>query len=229
MLGLIKKDLLLLKTNTKIFIGIFIFYIIFGVASDFEPSVVTAMIAMVMGMQVLSTIQWDEQFKWNPYALTMPLSRKSLVISKYILSAITIGTGTFIGLICTLATAAVKRLVSISNEDIFTAEIFITALVVFGIILFINALLLPAIFKFGAEKARILLIVFIGLPIFIIAAIVEYILNPSIPKPAFINTFIAWCSEHLLEVLPIIAVVFLIAAVAVSCMISIKIFEKKEF
>lgn len=229
MLGLIKKDLLLLKTNTKIFIGIFIFYIIFGVASDFEPSVVTTMIAMVMGMQVLSTIQWDEQFKWNPYALTMPISRKALVISKYILSAITIGTGALIGLICTLATAAVKRLVSISNEDIFTAEIFITALVVFGIILFINALLLPAIFKFGAEKARILLIVFIGLPIFIIAAIVEYILNPSIPKPAFVNTFIAWCSEHLLGILPVIAVVFLIAAVAVSYMISIKIFEKKEF
>ena len=229
MLGLIKKDLLLLKTNTKAFIGIAIFYIVFGLSADFGPTMATAMIAMLMGMQVLSTMQWDEHFKWNPYALTMPLSRKSLVLSKYILSAVTIGIGTVVGLICSIITTVVKRLVSISNESIFTMETLITIIVIFGAMLFINAILLPAVFKFGVEKARILLVVLIALPTFVIVGVAQYISNPNASKPAFVTAIITWCSEHLLGILPVVAVIFLIVAIAISCMLSIKIFEKKEF
>lgn len=231
MLGLIKKDLLLLKTNTKVFIFIILFYVLFGVTSDFGPAIITAMITLVMSMMVLSTMQWDEQTKWISYALTTPVSRKMLVISKYLLSLITITIGAIAGFVCSIIVALIKNLVFDEQNYVFDLEALVIILTVFSVMLLINAILLPAIYKFGVEKARVILLVLIGLPVFIISVLVAVIsgliCNGTI-NVTFLTNVINWCEANP-ALLAVIAVILLIAIIAASCMLSTKILEKKEF
>lgn len=231
MLGLIKKDLLLLKTNTKVFIFIILFYILFGVTSDFGPAIITAMLTMVMGMMVLSTIQWDEQTKWHSYALTTPVSRKMLVISKYLLSLITIAIGAITGFICSIIVALIKNLVFNAPKYSFDTEALVITFAVFAVMLLINAILLPAIYKFGVEKSRIILLVLVGLPVFIIsvlAATISGLISSGTINGTFLTNAITWL-EAKPALLAVIAVILLIAVIAASCKLSIKILEKKEF
>lgn len=231
MLGLIKKDLLLLKTNTKVFIFIILFYVLFGVTSDFGPAIITAMITLVMSMMVLSTMQWDEQTKWNSYALTTPVSRKMLVISKYLLSLITITIGAIAGFVCSIIVALIKNLVFDEQNYAFDIEALVIILTIFGVMLLINAILLPAIYKFGVEKARVILLVLIGLPVFIISvlvAVISGLISNGTINGTFLTNVINWCEANP-ALLAVIAVILLIAIIAASCMLSTKILEKKEF
>ncbi|MBE5947975.1 MAG: ABC-2 transporter permease [Lachnospiraceae bacterium] len=231
MLGLIKKDLLLLKTNTKVFIFIILFYILFGVTSDFGPAVITAMLTLVMSMMVLSTMQWDEQAKWNSYALTTPVSRKMLVVSKYLLSLITIVIGTIMGFVCSIIVALTKSLIFDGQNYAFNLETLVIILTVFGVMLLINAIILPAIYKFGVEKARVILLVLIGLPVFIISvlvAVISGLISNGTINSNFLTNVISWFEANP-ALLAVIAVILLIAAIAASCRLSIKILEKKEF
>jgi len=231
MLGLIKKDLLLLKTNTKVFIGVIAFYILFGVTSDFGPSIITAMLTLVMSMMVLSTMQWDEQAKWNSYVLTTPVSRKMLVISKYLLSLITITIGAITGFACSIVVALIKNLVFDGQNYAFDIEAIVIIFTVFGVMLLINAIILPAIYKFGVEKARAILLVLVGLPVFIIsvlAAVISGLISSGTINGTFLTNVITWLEANP-ALLAVIAVVFLIAVIAASCKLSIKILEKKEF
>lgn len=231
MLGLIKKDLLLLKTNTKVFIFVILFYILFGVTSDFEPSVITAMLTLVMSMMVLSTMQWDEQTKWNSYVLTTPVSRKMLVISKYLLSLITITIGTITGFVCSIIVTLIKKLVFDVQNYVFNIETLVITLTVFGVMLLINATLLPAIYKFGVEKTRVVLILLVGLPVFIISVLVAVItglISNGTIDGTFLTNVITRCEANP-ALLTVIAVIILIALIAASCKLSIKILKKKEF
>lgn len=89
-----------------------------------------------------SCLAYDERAKWDRYALSMPLSVKDLVVSKYLLGYLMLAAG-----------AALKLLamaLPIGNGSDFTSFVLTIA-----VSLLYLALQLPILFKFGVENGRI--------------------------------------------------------------------------
>ena len=89
MVGLIIKDMMNLKKQILIYVFFIIFYGIFSFANGNDQLFWFAIIIIGI-MTPITSIAFDERVKWDKFALTMPIKRKDLVLSKYILSYMTV-------------------------------------------------------------------------------------------------------------------------------------------
>ena len=161
MIGLIKKDLLMVKSNLKLVIIIFAILFIMSLQGEFDISFVPPFIVVMLFM---STFSYDEYNKWDAYAITLPNGRKSVVASKYLATLILIA-------ISIIITIVLNIIVGLINNNINLDSMLPTMLgCFFGIILAV-AIIYPFIFKYGIEKGRIGL--FIGS--FVIVGVISFI------------------------------------------------------
>ena len=150
MIGLIKKDLLMIKSNLKlVFVMLFVFFIM-ALQGDFDISYVPPFIIVMLFM---STFSYDEYNNWDAYAITLPGGRKSIVKSKYI-------TSLFLTLLSAVITVLLNCLISvINNTDV--NEFISSLLGSICAIVIIQSIMYPLIFKFGMEKGRIVLFILV--------------------------------------------------------------------
>lgn len=165
MLGLIKKDLLLIKANLKTLVVIFAVFILMAFQGTMD---MTFIIPMMSVMLFIATFSYDDYNNWNAYAITLPNGRKNVVKSKY--------TATIIMLFITSIFSLIISFLVMKVNDNSTSSTMIESLVgsVFGIGIVIS-LMYPLIFKLGVEKGRIwmfvIIFVFVGLGGLIFSAI----------------------------------------------------------
>ena len=105
MSGLVYKDLMNMRRYLKQLLLIFVVFVFIFSFSGNNYSFVAAYGVMLSAMVVLSSMAYDEQAKWDKYALTMPLSRRSLVGAKYLLGLLTVGAGGLLSLAVVVGTA----------------------------------------------------------------------------------------------------------------------------
>lgn len=212
MLGLIKKDFLLLKSNLTYFLVITMVYSLLVIEGSFEISFIMILPFMAVIM-FLSTFSYDDYNKWNAYAITLPVVRKNIVKSKYIATLIIIVVSSLVGLL-------ISYLISfLSNQSIdfgiVIEEIFGSLL---GIILVIS-IMFPLIFKFGIEKARIS--IFVG--VFGIAIVLGFLSSYIDFENLF--SIVDLLDKLWFIVIPLVCGLFIL----ISYFISVKIYLKKEF
>lgn len=145
MKGLLIKDLCSISSYKKQYALLLVFlggWAIFSHSFSF-----LAMYSILLGgMMVLSVMSMDEAVHFNRYALTMPISVKTLVKEKYVLVCICIGAGSLLGLIVEVIAMSTPWYEG-------TAEwIMINCISAFFLIAY--TITLPIIFKYGVEKAR---------------------------------------------------------------------------
>lgn len=209
MKGLILKDLLSISRELKIMAVLCVFAAIFSSAIGFSSGIF--MVAFVTGTLSITSFAYDDASNWNRTALSMPLNRSDIVISKYI---------THILLVFTALTATACLFCLLSITGIWSYDP-VDILLYSGVALFITiaffSILIPMIYKFGAERARILIVMIGVVPIIILMLIKDYI-----PPLTAID-------ESLLErVLPILLPLISIMLFIISMLISIAIFKRKE-
>lgn len=210
MLGLIKKDFLLIKANLKSMIIIFVIYIILAFQGTIDATFIIPLIGIIL---FLSTFSYDDFNNWNSYAVTLPNGRKNVVRAKYIASTI---------LMIILAVVAFSIGIGISyikTNSINLDEIISSLMGTMLSIVIINSLLYPIVFKFGATNGRIILFAVV----FGIAGIGTLIAQ-FIDMAPIIN-IINKLDNYLLIVIPIIYIILL----GISYLISSKIYQNKEF
>lgn len=212
MLGLIKKDLFLLKSNLTYFLIIAVVYATLVIEGSFETSfmMILPFIAIVM---FLSTFSYDDFNKWNAYAITLPSGRKNIVKSKYISTIIIIIVSSLLGLLISYLISLLPN----KSLDIKTAveELFGSLL---GVTIVIS-IMFPLIFKFGIEKARISIVVGVfGLAI-IFGFLADFI---DFEKLSGVTNIL---DKIWFIVIPLISTLF----VLISYFISTRIYLKKEF
>lgn len=210
MLGLVKKDFLLLKANLKTMIIIFIVYLIMIFQGLFDATFVVPLIGIML---FISTFSYDDFNKWNSYAITLPNGRKNVVKAKYIAS-----------IILTVILAILALLLSVMVSYIKTNGINLDETIssLMGTILssvIIISFLYPIVFKFGATNGRIIMFAFV----FGIAAVVGLIAN--FVDMSFAINLINKLDNCLYIAIPLISVILL----GVSYLISNKIYQNKEF
>lgn len=208
MRGLILKDLFILKQNYKTFFVLIIFFIL-AMFQNSSAASFTSVINAVFTMMITTTISYDNLAKWDKYALTMPITRKEMVLSKYICSIIFNLIGLVLGIVIVFAMGIIRNNLNIT-------EIFISAISSAIVMIIFISLMFPLVYKFGVEKFRIFLILIFMIPVFFILALSNMTnVGKLIDK---------WLIYIIISV-PVIAIIGFV----LSYFISIKIYENKEF
>lgn len=210
MLGLIKKDFLLIKANLKSMVIIFIVYLILAFQGTFD---VTFIVPLIGIMLFISTFSYDDFNNWNSYAVTLPNGRKNVVRAKYIASII-------LTVILGVIALAIGVGISYTKTNSINLDEIISSLM--GTMLssvIIIALLYPIVFKFGATNGRIILFAVV-FGIAGVGAVVSQLVDMT-PIINMINRL----DSYPLVAIPIISAILL----GISYLISNKIYQNKEF
>ena len=203
MKGLILKDILNLKRHSKYYMILMGFYFILGVASE-DFVMFGSMIIVFSAILPITAISYDEKNNWDSYALTMPIARTDLIISRYILGMIFLTLSFLITVILTIAFGS-----GAFKESILES----LAILAVGIILM--SVIFPVIFKYGVEKGRNFMMMVLLAPT---GAIILF------SKLGFTLPDIE-AGKMLLYSLPAVTLTVLTA----SILISVSIYKKKEF
>ena len=223
MRGLVLKDLYYLKGFARQYLLIFLFMMVWSFMVSNSSFIVTYLL-VIGNTLLLSTSSMDEAVYFNRFALTMPVSRKMLVQSKYILLVVIETGALLLGLIA-------GALVNLSSFRINGAARWLQSdfewpgiIILFALFMSISCVTLPAVFKLGVEKARhiymmamlgVAVLVFGGLKLCQMAGISLDFLNhfEEIPKVEVIIVLLVIC----------------VAAFVISYRVSLKVIRNKEW
>ena len=210
MLGLIKKDFLLIKANSKQMVIIFIVYLMLAFQGTFDATFIVPLIGIML---FISTFSYDDFNNWNSYAVTLPDGRRNVVRAKYIASII-------LTVILGAVALAISAGISYTKTNSINVDEIMSSLM--GTMLssvIIISLLYPIVFKFGATNGRIILFAVVFGIAGIGALIAQFV------DMTFIIDIINGLDSYSLIAIPIISIILL----GISYLISNKIYQSKEF
>ncbi|NLD18863.1 MAG: ABC-2 transporter permease [Clostridiales bacterium] len=206
MRGLVIKDILNLRQQAKIYVGIMVLFFVVGILNE-DASYFGSFSSVFIMLIPMTSIAYDERAKWDRYALTMPVSRADIANSKYAMSI--------------LVLIVVTLLIAIGNFIIIKdlGESLLLTLTIAPLGLIVSDIFIPTLYRFGTEKSRAL---FLGL--FVLIMIIGFLGNKfdihfSLGTGMFESRGL------------MVALVWAVAAVAtvVSMAISRRIYEIKDF
>lgn len=210
MIGFMKKDLAMIKSNFKL-IGILLaVYVIMGILGEMDISFILPFMSV---MVMISSFSYDNYNKWDAYSVSLPNGRKNSVKSKYLTTILMV-------LITAVITTLLSFIISYINTKTINYEQILISMfgTIFGTLL-VFTFMYPIIYKFGVEKARIgIFIIVFGLVI--IGGFVAQNIDLS-----FMTKALSFLEDYIVIILFIIMIVM----VYISYKISAKIFSKKEF
>ena len=97
--GLIIKDLLQLKSYKRTLIVFILVFVATSIAQEQTRNLLTIMITLGLGMVGIATFSYDEMAKADKYILTLPVTKKEVVLAKYILIVWSTIVGAILGVI----------------------------------------------------------------------------------------------------------------------------------
>ncbi len=208
--SLLLKDFISLKSYSKTLALIIGFFTIVTFTND-EPSFLSGMIVLMMSMLPITSFSYDQHAKWDLFSQTLPVSRRQVVLSKYVLGLLAVATGAILATILNLIVAFIKSLeVDISYLLIANGLIALVALVFISI-------LIPLVYQFGVEKSRLLMIVVLAIP----SVLALWLSRAGVAIPAF--------DEITPAVLFVSGLVCVVGIMLISYVISVRIYMKKDF
>lgn len=217
MRGLFVKDLELTLQQKKFFAMLLVVGVLLSFTSDGTFAV--SYFPFVCAMFVTSTISYDEFENGFSFLMTLPITRRSYVVEKYLYALALIGGAWAAG----LAAEFLCLFVQSSGSDI--VEVFGASLVMLPIALLIDAVMIPFLLKYGQEKGR-----YVSLGVMGAVIAVAYLISKAAESRG--NSLITLLDA--LENAGIWRIATVLAAgtaivYTVSCLISVAIMEKKEF
>ena len=165
MTGLIWKDFYVMRKAVTSYLVVLVIYGVLAYLELFNFGFIITFLQVMLMVLPMSAFAYDAQAKWDRYAMSLPLGRKSVVGARYLfvlaLALITAAMGL----------AASAFLWQIHADDI--VELVLTLLVASFLGLFVSAVLLPLNYKLGAERARPFLYAIIFIPMIAIVLLAK--------------------------------------------------------
>ena len=217
MKGLILKDFMNLKKNVKIFAVLLVIYGFMGITSG-DGSFFSVIFTILVAILTLSIYSYDELVHWDTYALTLPVSRDSMVQEKYIMMILLTLIGVIIGGVFALIMYFTGGTVNVLSSVQSCAAGAAVAILFYSIII-------PFVIKLGVEKSRILLFAIYIIP-FVIVVLVQKAMKAGTFRiqPAVID-FVETLIKYAYVIVPVVLIIVLL----ISYTISVSIYRKKEF
>lgn len=209
MKALIYKDLLSLWKYLRTYILLCaVFQLASLVSADnaflrFYPTVLVATIPN-------SLLAYEERDKWDKLSLTLPVSRKQLVTSKYLVGLILLG-----GITALSAATGLIHAMNTPEPDLSGLGLELSVSATMG--LFIQCIVLPATFRLGAEKGRLIYGLCLGGSAALFFIVMFAVTSLGIPEPQP-----GWLLDLLLPA-------FMLLMLPISWLLSVRFYEKREF
>lgn len=203
MKALLRKDLYTTVVSLR---SVFLIMAVFAAVTVFVPNTgfYIPYLVVLPGTLASTLINLETREKWNVCAMTLPVSRRTIVTERYVCTLLMVLCGAFVGGVC----LALRALRGFEGAGIFES---LTMCLAAGLL--VPSFTVPMAYKFGAEKGRYLVMfLIIGVMIGLMALSGEDFQMSAVP---------AWLSPWML--LPLMGVVY-----AVSWCVSAGIYEKKE-
>ncbi len=194
MKGLLLKDFLVLTKQMKLFLILILIMSIAGGVS-------IASIAILLGaMLPMTAMAYDEQSKWNDLVVMMPYSKKNIVLCKYALGYLCMAGASIVFVVAQVIVSAIQP------KDLSANLYMILFAILCGLLLI--AINIPISFKYGVQKGRIVLIVFIGI---------------SVAAGSILKDVIPEIPTNMISMLPSMTILAALVLNVVSVLISLRI------
>lgn len=208
MIGLIYKDLMVMRKTLALYMVIFVVYGYMGIAYD-QGGLMFAMVLVLSAILPVSSIAYDERCKWDKIANTAPLSRKEIVMAKYLFA-----------ILLTVFSVAVCFVIYLFDSRMpMTEKLIMCYMLTMGGMLY-QALLLPVNIKFGAEKGRNIMLAIMFVPVLFVVAVSN---TGLVDLPAVVLFL-----ENNEQLIPYIVTATVAVVYSVSVTLSVKIYENKD-
>ncbi len=217
MTGLILKDLLILRKTLRSYLFMLIVYAGIAFTGVWSADIVGVLLVVMVVMLPMNVFAYDKQAKWDTYGLALPVGRTKTVAARYLcvllLCLLSVGLTAILGVML-YAAGRVEEPVE-----------FLVSCSVMGLMsVLVNAIMLPFLYKFGPERARMMFFgIMGGIVLLVVAALfplggLEWLkaLELAEPTPAQVTA------------IPVIAAIAGLALLAVSFLLSRHFYGSKD-
>lgn len=172
--GLMMKDLRNIKSYKSTILFFMIIFFMAGFLDNVEVSFIPVVFTLMFGMMAISSFSYDNLANSDCYVLTFPVTRKDMVKARYCYVLLV----TIVGAIVGDFGAIVFQWIKMGNME----QVFNCLLSMVGSLLGIMVLQMfqiPIMYKFGAEKGRLIqMIMFIFVTV-VISAVTAFFMKVS--------------------------------------------------
>lgn len=207
MKGLLIKDILGMRRYFRTLAIICIFFVLLSFLLK-TVTYVSSMLSVIFLMLPLTVFSYDEFAKWDAYGLTLPVTRNQVVLGRYAMTLIMLVVGAAIG----LAISAVLTFVPEMDGTLTDVISVITLISSAGLV--VLAIVLPLIYKFGAEKGR-----YVMIGVFLAVFILVFLLSKA-NMPISAEQLLS----NLVWLLPVVGLLLFALSYFVAC----RVYHKKE-
>lgn len=208
MRGLLIKELRNIRRYAKTLLILLVFYTALSFTwGNGEGSFLSGMIVMLVLIMSITSFSYDDLCKWDRYALTLPLTRREIVRSKYLFAMILLGAGLLLALLAGVGLSLAGGGEGLAETLASVAGSLIAAL-------FLISVMIPLIYRFGTEKSRLILFAVAVLPTAVLFLLYQF----GVPV-----------TERALKIALFAAVPASVVLFYLSYRVSAAIYERKEF
>ncbi len=217
MTGLILKDLLILRKTLRSYLFMLIVYVGIAFTGVWSADIVGVLLVVMVVMLPMNVFAYDKQAKWDTYGLALPVGRTKTVAARYLcvllLCLLSVGLTAILGVML-YAAGRVEEPVE-----------FLVSCSVMGLMsVLVNAIMLPFLYKFGPERARMMFFgIMGGIVLLVVAALfplggLEWLKSLELAEPTPAQA----------AAIPAVAAVAGLALLAVSFLLSRHFYGAKD-
>lgn len=214
MKGCILKDIynMIHSGKSMLFIALF-FAVVFISTSGAETF--ASMNIMMFSILIITTFSFDDNAGWFRYAVVMPMSRREIVDGKFIVLLLFSLLGAVVGIAVGFVGTVITDMSRINGE--FLGSLMFTSVVALSVSWMLGSTAISLMFRFGSEKARLLMLTVFVLPVLAIFCLYKMIMSFGVVISDKLVFVLGGCS-------PVVAVIYSLIMYKISC----RIFEKKD-
>lgn len=212
MKGLFLKDLYNMKLSAKTLVATCGMLTVFGVMLNSPTYILCLLMFMSLSISI-SSVCADEKCHWEPYALTLPVTRRQIVLEKMASMVCYLLAGSTVGL-------AISLVMTVVNGEELTMLLMGFGFAL-GVILILQSIIFPLLLKLGSENARYILMGVVAIPAVIFIVSMKYFKVSEEWLDAFINKWIGSACLGL--------ILAGMLSLLISYFVSVRIYAKKEW
>ena len=164
MTGLILKDFLILRKSLRSYLLILIVYAGIAFSGVWSADIVGVLMVVMVMLLPMNVFAYDKQCQWDTYGLALPVGRTKTVAARYLCVLLLCLFSVALTAVLGVALYAAGRV----EEPV---EFMVTCSVMGLMSVLVNAIMLPFLYKFGPERARMMFFGIMGGVVLLIAAI----------------------------------------------------------
>ncbi len=217
MTGLILKDFLILRKTLRSYLFMLVVYVGIAFTGVWSADIVGVLLVVMVVMLPMNVFAYDKQAKWDTYGLALPVGRTKTVAARYLcvllLCLLSVGLTAILGVML-YAAGRVEEPVE-----------FLVSCSVMGLMsVLVNAIMLPFLYKFGPERARMMFFgIMGGIVLLVVAALfplggLEWLKSLELAEPTPAQA----------AAIPAVAAVAGLALLAVSFLLSRHFYGSKD-